>query len=394
MSGGMISTDLLCDVQAGTNADRTRARNSQAVLGCIKTAGRMGRAEIARTLGLSTQAVSNITADLLADSLLVDCGTRSAGRGLPAVQYAINPKGCYVLGVEIRPDYLLAALVDFNAQPCAIRRRALKRHTPEVVARKVVSLRDSMLKECCVTADRLLGAGIVMPGPFGQTGLSGQGSDLPGWQSVDATELFGTVFERPFAVSNDANAAAMAERFGVAKGLRDYAFLYFGAGLGLGLVRQGQLISGAFGNAGEIGHVPVMSGGELRPLEQVISRVSVQQALQEHGLLDINTLDRLYHANDSGLMSWLDSACDALGQAVGVIENLLDPQTILLGGAMPDSILNHLATHTPLPDLSVCNRPDSLIPRLQCGSSGRMTATFGAAALILNRAFAPSTLAA
>ena len=88
-------------------------------------------------------------------------------------------------------------------------------------------------------------------------------------------------------------------------------------------------------------------------------------------------------------MEWLDTGAAALSQAVGLIENLFDPQTIILGGAMPEAVLDHLIAHTDLPELSVSNRSDNPSPRLQRGTCGRMTATLGAASLILNRAFTP-----
>ncbi|GGX67628.1 sugar kinase [Tateyamaria omphalii] len=357
------------------------------MLGQINSAGQMGRAAIARSLGLSTQAVSNIIADLEADGLLLERGSHRAGRGLPAVQYAVNPNGGFALGVEIRPDALLTSLVDLSGQPRATGRKVLTDVKPDKIANKVLKLRDQMLRDCSISPDRLLGAGIVMPGPFGATGLSGQASDLPGWQTVDAAALFSDALDRPVVVSNDANAAALAERFGAAQGLTDYAFLYFGAGLGLGIVNRGQLVEGAFGNAGEIGRLPVCIDGKLGPLEQTVSRLSAQSALANHGVLDIDALDHLCRCEDPELMRWLATASDALGQALGVIENLFDPQTVVLGGAMPASILDHLARATPLPKLSVSNRPDASLPRLQRGTAGRMAATFGAAALILNCAF-------
>lgn len=387
----MMSSHLLFDTQPGTNPDRSRLRNRKAVLGRINGAGQMGRAAIARSLGLSTQAVSNIIADLEAEGLLIERGAQSAGRGLPAVQYAVNPEGGVAMGVEIRPDVLLTALVDLGGKPRSTRRHVLTDLEPDIIVGKVLDLRDEMLRACNFSSDRLLGAGIVMPGPFGATGLSGQASDLPGWQTIDVRALFSEAFDRPVIVSNDANAAAMAERFGAATDLTCYAFLYFGAGLGLGLVNHGHLVEGAFGNAGEIGHLPVMIDGELVPLERAVSRVSAQSALADHGSLDIDALDHLCRAEDPDLMRWLATACNALGQALGVIENLFDPQTVILGGAMPVSLLDRLAKQTPLPNLSVSNRPDATLPRLQCGTSGRMTATFGAAALILNRALTPQT---
>ncbi|MGR3502581.1 ROK family transcriptional regulator [Pseudaestuariivita sp.] len=385
----LTSADLLSDTRPGTNADRSRLRNRQAVLGLIRAAGQMGRAAVARELGLSTQAVSNIIAELEAEGLLIQQGAQSGGRGLPAVQYGINPGGGFAMGIEVRPDVLLTALVDLTGKPRATKRRVLTDLDPGQVQARVLRLRDRMLEDAGVDPARLLGVGLVMPGPFGATGLSGYSSDLPGWQSVDAAQLFSEGFGRPVIVSNDANAAAMAERFAAAQGLIDFAFLYFGTGLGLGLVSRGQLVEGAFGNAGEIGPLPVMTPDGPRPLEGEVSRLSAQRALGRDAPLDIDALSALYTARDPDFMAWLDRATGALGQAMGVIENLFDPQTVILGGAMPDCVLAHLAQHTPLPAQSVSERPDNARPRLQCGTSGRMTATFGAAALVLNRAFTP-----
>ncbi len=371
--------------QQGTNAERSRHRNRQAVLGQVRAAGTMGRAEIARALSLTTQTVSNIIAELVADGMLVEKGRLSGGRGLPAIQYGLNPKGGYALGIEVRPDAVFAALLDMQGKPVSMERVALQGTRPDSVLAEVSGLYARALRQVSVAKDRMLGAGIVMPGPFGVTGISGMGSDLVGWQEVDAEHLFAEAVGLPVVLSNDANAGAMAERVnGVAQGIHSFAYLYFGAGLGLGMVHEGQLIGGAFGNAGEIGHVPVPGG----KLEDALSRLSVQRHMAAAGkeVTGIDMLDQLFLQKDRDLMAWLESASTALGHALAIVENMFDPQTVILGGAMPDAVLDHLVTHAPLPQVSVSNRPEVLHPRLMRGASGRMTATLGAAALVLNRA--------
>ncbi|WP_416513650.1 ROK family protein [Aliiroseovarius sp. YM-037] len=374
-------------LQKGSNAERSRHRNRQAVLGQVHAAGSIGRAEIARSLSLTTQTVSNIISELSDDGMLIEKGRRSVGRGLPAMQYALNPKGGYALGIEVRPDAVFAALLNLQGDLVTTERVALDDISPDTVLHHVTTLYDRALAQVPGARDRMLGAGVVMPGPFGVTGVAGQGSDLSGWQELDAEELFTDAIDLPIALSNDANAAAMAERInGVAQGLATYAYIYFGAGLGLGLIHNGQIMKGAFGNAGEIGHIPIpLSGGKL---ESVLSRLSVQRHLSDAGkdAHDIEALGHLFQQRDPDLMEWLGTATKALGYALAIVENMFDPQTVVLGGAMPDAVLDHLVAETPLPDLSVSNRPTAPHPRLMRGASGRMTATQGAAALILNRA--------
>lgn len=371
----------------GSNAERSRHRNRQSVLGQVRLAGKIGRAEIARALALTTQTVSNIIAELSADGMLVEMGRLTVGRGLPAMQYALNPQGAYALGVEVRPDAIFAALLDLNGQAVVTERVTLMQTHPEVVLDHVTAIYARALSKVPGAQGRMLGAGIVMPGPFGVTGIAGMGSDLAGWQEIDAEALFSEALGLSVIVSNDANAAAMAERInGVAQDIASFAYLYFGAGLGLGLVNGGQLVQGAHGNAGEIGHIRIT--GQTGTLEDGLSRLSVQRHLQSAGKIaqDIDALNTLFQQGDPDLLAWLQSACVALGHAVAIVENLFDPQTIVLGGAMPDAILDYLADNTPLPVLSVSNRPHDPHPRLIRGASGRMTATMGAAALILNRA--------
>lgn len=380
----------------GANAERSRSHNRQVVLGRVRAAKGIGRAEIARASGLSTQAVSNIIADLLAEGLIVEGGRVASGRGLPAPQYCLNATGAFALGIEIRPDAVFAALLNLCGQTVTARRTALPAPDRDSVTETVTGLRDAVLAEACVPRDRLLGVGVVMPGPFGVTGIRGSGSDLAIWGDTPPATWLAEALEQPVIVENDANAAAIAERVsGAAQGLDSYAFIYFGSGLGLGVVQNGRLITGAHGNAGEIGHIPVPSGNGVVPLETVVSRLSVQRALAEVGIAAESgeDLDQLYQAGTPRLTAWLEDAAQPLSAAVSIVENLFDPAAVILGGAMPDRILDHLIGAVTPAGASVADRSDRALPRLLRGASGRMTATLGAAALVIEHAFTPKIAA-
>lgn len=376
----------------GSNAERSRAYNRGLVLGHIRREREAGRAEIARASGLSTQAVSNIIADLLADGWVKQTGRRVGMRGQPAVTYAIRCDAGVALGVEVRPDAVLAAWIDLSGAVLHTERVALDRATPQDVLPIVSALTYGGLRP-----GSLIGAGVVMPGPFGATGLSGLATELPGWDDTAPQPAFAKALGVPVMVENDANAAAMAERvMGAAQDLSTFACLYFGAGLGLGLVSDGVLYRGAFGNAGEIGHIPVPTAAGSRPLEDVASRMALMRALRADGIMT-QTVDDLavQHAvRPPAYEAWLDSASVALSHAVQVLENLIDPEAILLAGAMPAPILEELVARIHLPDRSIANRSERPQPRLIAGRSGRMTATLGAAALVVDAALSPRLVAA
>lgn len=377
----------------GSNAERSRIYNRSLVLGHVRASGASGRAEIARASGLSTQAVSNIIGELVADGWLREAGRRSEGRGLPAVQYAIDPGAGTAFGIEVRPEAVLCALIGLDGQTLFTKRVAIERADPQTLQALLPNLRQEAFDSCgAVASGRLLGAGVVMPGPFGATGLSGAETDLPGWAELDPQQLFSSWLDQPVTIENDANAAAMMERvLGVAQAITSYAYIYFGTGLGLGIVSGGAVQRGAMGNAGEIGHLPVPVPDGLLPLEQSVSRMAIRALMAKAGESAdvIEDIEALHSAQHPALMRWLDDAAPALAYALHIVENLLDPQTIILGGALPEALLDALIERVTLSDRSVANRPDREHPRLMRGACGRMTATRGAAALVINQALTP-----
>ncbi|MEP3279640.1 MAG: ROK family transcriptional regulator [Stappiaceae bacterium] len=387
----------------GSNAERTRLHNRQVVLGLVRQHQPVGRAEIARFSGLSTQAVSNITAELEKDGFLNEAGREVRGRGLPATQYALNSGGAFGVGIEVRPEVMFGTLVNLGGETVKTKRVALKSSAPHAVSVASRKMLDDLLIRAGVKHEQLLGAGVVMPGPFGDVGLSGTGqSELMDWDGVDATQTFEKALELPVIIENDATAAAVAEKVsGVAKDLNSYCYIYFGTGLGLGVVADGQVLRGAFGNAGELGHIVVAPNGHLCAcgnrgcLETYASRLSVRNHLEKSGLSvqSVKDLEKLHLAGHPDLASWLQSAAPPLSQAIGMIENLFDPEAVIIGGAMPDNLLDHLIGLLTLPSGSVARRTGRPVERVLRGASGRMAAALGGAALIIHNTFTPRIVA-
>ncbi len=380
----------------GSNAERSRAYNRGLVLDNIRRQGESGRAEIARASGLSTQAVSNIIADLQKDGWVTETGRRPGLRGQPAVTYALRCDAGAALGLEIRPDAVLAAWIDIGGQVLHTERIALKHATPDEVLPIVATLAERGRRAGIALAS-VIGVGVVMPNPVGAIGLDGLATELPGWEGTDPQTALEAALGLPVTVENDANAAAMAERvLGPAHGMGTFACLYFGRGLGLGLVTGGAIYRGAFGNAGEIGHIPVPTPLGVQRLEDVASRVALVRALHADGIVaeTVDELAVLHGQRPPAYEAWLEGASAALGHAVQVLENLFDPEAILLAGAMPAAILEELVARIVLSEHSVANRPDRKHPRLIAAGAGRMTATLGAAALVVNAALSPRLVVA
>lgn len=105
---------------------------------------------------------------------------------------------------------------------------------------------------------QLKGIGIGAPNANYRRGTVENPPNLKWGASVNLVELFQRRYDLPVAITNDANAAAFGEMyFGGARFMKDFMVITLGTGLGSGIVANGELLYGAGGFAGELGHTVV-----------------------------------------------------------------------------------------------------------------------------------------
>jgi len=369
------------------------------VLDVVRQFGPVGRMEISRHAHLSTQAVSNIVEELVADGLLIRGERLRVGRGLPPIQFDVNPNGGMTAGIEIAADHISTLLVDIGGRVRAQRRVPLPQNDPETVLPVIRAEIEAAQAQLDPPVPQLLGVGVVMPGPFNVEGMTSVGpTTLSGWLDFDAVARIGDMLGAPVTLENDATAAAVGERLhGVARHLKNFCLIYFGQGLGMGIMIDGRPYRGANGNAGEIGHVLVAKGGRLCScgqhgcLEAYASFHSLAQQLNAAGIhgVDYADLERLHGERHPVVLDWIEEAAGYLAPQVAMLENLFDPEAIVLGGVLPPGLLEDLVqAMQPLP-LSVARRRDRSEARLIHGRTGGLTAALGAAALPLLETMTP-----
>ncbi|MGP9820864.1 ROK family protein [Salinarimonas sp. NSM] len=382
-------------VAIGSNPERNRSHNRRVVLDVVRVHGPVGRTRIAELARLTPQAVANIVEELVAERFLVEAGRLRRGRGQPPIQFAVNPDGPVTIGVEIAADHVTTVALDLAGGLRGQRVTPLADTIPDVVlplvAAEIAALEATLAGADGAGESAILGVGVVMPGPFEIEGMSSVGpTTLSGWDGITPAKALAEAIGRVVVVENDATAAAVGERlFGAGRHLQTFCQLYFGAGLGLGIMHEGRPYRGAFGNAGEIGHAVVAPGG--RPcqcgqrgcLEQYASLQALRERLAAAGIAapDPAALARLHAAGDPTLAAWIAEAAAHLAPMIATLENILDPETIVVGGALPDALTDALiAALDPLP-VSVASRRARALPRVVRGQTGRLTAALGAASL-------------
>jgi glucokinase len=176
------------------------------------------------------------------------------------------------------------------------------------------------------------------------------------WRDLPIAARMREALGLPVQVDNDANLAAYAEyRFGAGRGYRHMLLVTVGTGIGGGLVFDGRLFRGAHGFASEIGHVIVEPGGPLCGCgnrgcwEQVAAGRSIdrlgRRAAREradsllarlaHGDPDRVTGQLVTEAARGGDEAALEVFAEVgrrLGEGIGGLVNVLDPQVVVVGG--------------------------------------------------------------
>jgi predicted NBD/HSP70 family sugar kinase len=362
----------------GTNQEFGRPYNRRIVLEAIRQHGPIARADIADRVGLTIQTVSNITRELEDQDFLVGMRNAKRVRGYPATSLSINPDGGYAIGLNITPVGIEAALVNLAGEIVVSRsrgRNCLKPRRAFAEIEKIVADFKSSLG-----GKRLLGVGLAMPGPFDVESMSFVGpTTLEGWKDVPIREKLADIAGCPVFIEVDHAAAALGERlYGAGRDFKDYYYLFFSMGLGGCMVHDGLPVRGGFSNAGEIGHIPMVPNGEPCPCGN-------RGCLERY--VSLEALER--RSASAGFEGWLSEAAPLFRSAISTIENLFDPQTIIVGGFSGADIPQRLlAAAQPLAN-SVSTRRNRTAPRVVFSSAGKDAALRGAASLAISGALAP-----
>ena len=355
----------------GTNQEFGRPYNRRVLLEAVRLHGPIARAELARHVGLTLQTVSNIVAELEAQGFVIaDSGTR-------APRISINPEGGFAIGIHVTPLRLEAALVNLVGDIVARGAVEAVQIEPEVAFRRIGELVGQL--SAVRPAGRILGVGMAMPGPFDVETMSFVGpTTLEAWKGAAVQERLSQAVPYPVFIGGDTAAAAEAERlYGVGASFRNFYYLYFGVGLGGCLVSDGGVVRGARGNAGEIGHIPVVPDGDACPCGN-------RGCLERH--LSLDAFQR--RPPGQSLDAWVADTTPLLRSTVVIIENLFDPETIVIGGSASEDLLAALVgAAADLPN-SVAARSNRKTPRLLL-SAGRDVVLRGAAASAISAVLSP-----
>lgn len=315
----------------------------------VNSAGPPSRADISARTGLTRATVSALADRLLAGGLIAELPPVPSQRaGRPAVPLVPAARSLMAVGLEVNVDYLGIRVIDLTGAVLAekVVTGNFRRTDPAPVLTSLSGLLADTVTPLLAGGIPLAGCYVAVPGLVDRrTGPLRLAPNL-GWRSVDVVGLLraGTgLTDAPIQLANEATLAARAE----AESLRSsgaHSFFYLSGEIGIGgaTVSQGVVVPGRHGWSGEIGHMlidpagPRCGCGAVGCLEQYAGKDAMMRAAR----LDLELpVEALMTAAEGGhtheavrAQEALRAAGWALGAALANTVNLIDVDTVVLGG--------------------------------------------------------------
>jgi glucokinase-like ROK family protein len=365
----------------------------------------ISRADIARRTGLSRSTVSEIIGDLLGTGLVAEVGVGESRGGRRPIVLQFQDAAATILGVDMGAGHVSVALTDLRGAVLAWEhQRHPVRTDPTGTLALMTELSARCLKAGGRGAGRLLGAGIAVPSPVDLARPDELCEIiLPAWRGVAVGADLRKRFKVPVLVDNDANLAALGERWwGLGQGIDDFAYIKVATGIGSGHIIGGRVYRGARGIAGEIGHLSIDSRGAqcvcglrgcLATLVGAQALVARAQSLRPAypdsplaaGDVTIGAIEDAALSGDPLALRVTDEAADHLGVAIADLINLLNPAMVIIGGGLSrlgDLLLQPLRRAVDARTLITSVRGT----RIVTSALGARAVAVGAATMTLERA--------
>ncbi|ACQ80158.1 glucokinase, ROK family [Beutenbergia cavernae DSM 12333] len=264
----------------------------------------------------------------------------------------------HAIGVDIGGTKIAAGVVDPDGNVLRLVRHGTSSDDPAEIERAVVDAVQELRAEHEVGAVGVAAAGFV----DAERSRVRFAPNIA-WRDHALRDSLATHIDLPIVVENDANAAGWAEfRFGAGRDAEHMVLLTVGTGLGGAIVTGGSLLRGAFGAAGEVGHMQLVPDGQLcgcghagcweqyasgRALVRDTKAALVTTPERADALLRLAGGDpedvtgphvtEAARAGDPLALELLEDLGAALGTGIADLAALLDPEVVVVGGGVADA---------------------------------------------------------
>jgi len=326
-----------------------RQMNERSVMRTLQQHGPCSRADMTRRLGVTAPTVSKAVSSLLRGRMLEEFDSKQDGVGRPARQLRLATETAQVIGLVIDAQncHLVSAGLDgqlHHANLCIF-------ETPKTYRGLISKVVKSFDQVSNGRAVETLGLGISMPGLIDyrqQQGLLSPNVPITNGQSL-ARDLTAKL-DIGCVMLQESHSLCLAQHHygdtagGNSRGLDNFVMLDIGAGLGMGVMAGGRVLTGHSGLAGELGHLPRIPDGRAcgcgkRGCLETVSCDSALAWLVSQRIGKSVSIDEIFQLTQSGELSVQDEIRQVLPHlsfAISAVISLYNPSKIFICGRMFD----------------------------------------------------------
>ena len=317
------------------------SHNERALLDTVRRHGKITRAALTAESDLTAQSIARLVEALRAQGFLEQGAKLISGRGKPSAYLSLTEGRYFSLGLSIMTDAVSGVLMRLSGEVVAEAAVRFDRVDVASVLAAADRLVDELIAVSGVEREAIFGIGAAITGYFiGQAKRVNPPDPLGAFADLDLDSLLCERYGRPVWLDNDGNAAAIGEALcGRGRDYPSFAYVYLGMGIGGGVVIDGRLHPGAFGNAGEVaGTMPGHLFAE-RPTAE-----SLRASIDRHGvaLADISEMLERFDPAWPGVEEWIAQTMPHFEAICSAIAAILDPHAIVLGGRLPRPVAERL----------------------------------------------------
>lgn len=390
--------------QPGANQHDLGSFNEVTIIETIRQAGTISRTEIAEQTGLTQQSVSRILRVLLERGLLAEGAQERTERlGKPRTPVRLRAEAAHAAGVLVDPELISVVLADLDGR--VIERRSVTLEgevAPQDLVEIIAGCVEDVVTASGIHPSTFLGLGVAAPGPIT---VDGYLLDLPlsqVWRNVPLQAMLAERLECPVVLEKDGAAAAVGERWiGRTERSGDFVYLYFGTGMGSGLILNGEAYRGGSANAGEFGQLCAVRLGRIdndgRPelVRECNPTVAIPEIARELGYTGpartYREMCAEVGAGDPAAVAAAQQVADVIALGAVALIDLLDLPLLVIGGPVFEPELQDIVVSTI--DRAVNTLPTAHQARHVSVQRSLMTVeagAIGAASTIFHASFAPS----
>lgn len=345
-----------------SNIERKKYLQKVRLVKLLHGEGAKSNADIYRILNISSPTSLILINELLCEGVIEKKGKgRSIGGRKPEL-YSLQDDSFFVLCIGMERFTTEIAILDNNNNNITgTHKFTLKITKDKSAINQLFEHAQSIIQDSGINSKKLVGVGISMPGLVDSNAGKNYTYFFSGDESKTLQDTLHELFQKPVYIQNDVKTKTLAEfRYGLAAGRKDVLMLLMDWGLGLGIIMDGKLQSGISGFAGELGHIPVVPGGELCHcgqrgcLETVASGIALarmaKQGIQSGETSILNSLSDeeieqiepqividAANQGDQYAIKILSDIGHNLGKAVATLIQLFNPELIILGGKIAEA---------------------------------------------------------